>query len=88
MLSTDVGVDKLRTFPLPAITDCEKEILSDLVQSILDAKTETPKSRIAIDKIVYHLYGLTYDEVLVIDPTTPITRKEYESRNVKKSIDS
>lgn len=87
-IGNDVGVDKLRTFPLPAITDCEKEILSDLVQSILDAKTETPKSRIAIDKIVYHLYGLTYDEVLVIDPTTPITRKEYESRNVKKSIDS
>ena len=32
-----------------------------------------------IDHIVYHLYDLTYDEVLVVDPETPITREEYES---------
>ncbi|MDD2577498.1 MAG: TaqI-like C-terminal specificity domain-containing protein, partial [Bacteroidales bacterium] len=31
-----------------------------------------------IDCIVYKLYDLTYDEVLVIDPLTPITREEYE----------
>jgi hypothetical protein len=32
-----------------------------------------------IDRLVYQLYGLTYDEVLTIDPETPITREEYES---------
>ena len=31
-----------------------------------------------IDLLVYHLYGLTYDEVLIVDPATPITREEYE----------
>lgn len=31
-----------------------------------------------IDHLVYKLYDLTYDEVLVIDPLTPITREEYE----------
>lgn len=31
-----------------------------------------------IDLLVYHLYGLTYDEVLIVDPETPITREEYE----------
>ena len=31
-----------------------------------------------IDFFVYHLYGLTYDEVLVIDPMPPFTREEYE----------
>ena len=31
-----------------------------------------------IDRIVYHLYGLTYDDVLIIDPTPPFTREEYE----------
>ena len=31
-----------------------------------------------IDLHVYHLYGLTYDEVLIVDPETPITREEYE----------
>ena len=30
-----------------------------------------------IDLLVYHLYGLTYDEVLIVDPETPITREEY-----------
>ena len=30
-----------------------------------------------IDLKVYHLYGLTYDEVLTIDPNTPIRREEY-----------
>ena len=32
-----------------------------------------------IDHIVYHLYDLTYDEVLIIDPETPITHEEYAS---------
>jgi len=32
-----------------------------------------------IDHIVYHLYDLSYDEVLVIDPSTSITREEYNS---------
>ena len=32
-----------------------------------------------IDRRVYHLYGLTYDEVLTVDPNTPITKEEYES---------
>ena len=33
---------------------------------------------LAVDKLVYHLYGLTNGEVKVIAPNTPITRKEYE----------
>ena len=31
-----------------------------------------------IDRLVYHLYGLTYEEVLVIDPMPPFAREEYE----------
>ena len=31
-----------------------------------------------IDLKVYHLYGLTYDEVLTVDPNTSIKREEYE----------
>lgn len=30
-----------------------------------------------IDLKVYHLYGLTYDEVLTVDPNTPIKREDY-----------
>ena len=31
-----------------------------------------------LDCIIYQSYGLTYDEVLIVDPQTPITREEYE----------
>lgn len=34
-----------------------------------------------IDLRVYKLYGLTYDEVLIVDAETPITREEYELNN-------
>lgn len=33
-----------------------------------------------IDLLVYHLYGLTYDEVLIVDPEIPITKEEYEKQ--------
>ena len=34
-----------------------------------------------IDLFVYHLYDLTYDEILIVDPKTPITREEYDKTN-------
>jgi len=34
-----------------------------------------------IDLRVYKLYGLTYDEVLIVDPETPISREEYGNIN-------
>ena len=36
-----------------------------------------------IDRLVYQLYGLTYDEVLVVDPTPPFTREEYERETLE-----
>lgn len=56
--------------------------IENLVNSILSAKrlssdTDTTASESEIDLMVYHLYGLTYDEVLIVDPQTPITREEY-----------
>ena len=32
-----------------------------------------------IDFIVYRIYGLTYEDILIIDPETTITREEYEN---------
>jgi hypothetical protein len=31
-----------------------------------------------IDRLVYHLYGLNYDEVLIVDPTPSFSRQEFE----------
>ena len=39
-----------------------------------------------IDIIVYHLYCLTYDEVLVVDVDIPISREEYEAHIIESSF--
>jgi len=47
----------------------------------LSSERDTACIEIEIDHIVYHLYDLTYDEVLIVDPETPITREQYENFN-------
>ena len=32
-----------------------------------------------VDMILFNLYGLSYDEVLIVDPSTCITREEYDN---------
>lgn len=73
----------LEPFPIPEIPDDVADLLSKKVQTVLDAKSvditaETKTIENEINLLVYHLYGLTYDEVLIVDPETPITREEYE----------
>ena len=46
----------------------------EVCQQLSAQITETDQE---IDLKVYHLYGLTYDEVLTVDPNTPIRREEY-----------
>lgn len=59
----------------------EKKIIS-LVDCILSAKREDPQADTSveerkIDFLVYKLYDLTYDEIMIVDSQTPITREEY-----------
>lgn len=76
--------DFLLRVPVPlAETKIAKEI-ENYVNKIRFAKksninSDTSFEETQIDKLVYHLYGLTYDEVLIIDPETPITREKYDS---------
>ena len=76
-------VQDIKDFPLPVVTESQKQTIIELVDKILSAKKDNPQANTGeleneIDKHVYHLYGLTYDEVLIVDPETPITREEYE----------
>ena len=69
--------------PIPNATKEQQKSISNIVDIILAKKEEgstvnTAKLEQKIDLLVYHLYGLTYDEVLIVDPQTPITREEYE----------
>lgn len=52
------------------------------VENIVDQLLSNPQSDTLlkeIDKIVYSMYNLKFDEVLTIDPDTTITREEYEN---------
>ena len=76
-----VSMKMLKQIPIPN-NDNVNEITM-LVDQILTAKHANPSANISaleseIDQLVYQLYGLTYDEVLIVDPETPITREEYE----------
>lgn len=76
-------VQDIKDFPLPVVSEQQKQIIFELVDKILSTKKADPQADISaleneIDKQVYHLYGLTYDEVLIVDPNTPIPREEYE----------
>ena len=69
--------------PIPSITPSQQQPIIALVDKILAAKKADPRAdtgawEAEIDFLVYKLYGLSYDEVLVVDPGTGITREEYE----------
>ena len=68
--------------PIALNHESEYTFIEDLVNNILtlkESKADTLKLEQQIDLLVYHLYGLTYDEVLIVDPETPITREEYNN---------
>lgn len=77
-------VQDIKEFPIPNINDKYKERLEILVDEILRIKNSNKDSETyllenEIDFIVYKLYKLNYDEILIIDPETSITKEEYEA---------
>ena len=78
-----VPIGEVRKIPFPDSTLVQRNRLISIVDEIFSIRrtslnTDTLLQEQEIDRIVYHLYGLTYDEVLIVDPETPITREEYE----------
>lgn len=74
----------VKQFPIPLVKMENQISISHIVNEILkikqqDSLTDTTPLEFRIDKMVYHLYNLTYAEVLILDPETPITREEYEA---------
>ncbi len=73
----------IKLVTIPSATKKQQQLIIDLVDQILAAKKADPRAdtgawETEIDFLVYKLYGLSYDEVLVVDPETGITREEYE----------
>lgn len=78
---SEIQARSVGELPIKLISPEKQSIFIILVDKIIKAKKENIDSsneeRI-IDQYVYHLYGLSYDQILIIDPQTPITREEYE----------
>lgn len=77
--------EHLRNIPIPQTPQTSQQRVSALVDSILSAKqqnkdADTSLEEQEIDCLVYKLYGLSYDEVRIIDTETPITRDMYDGR--------
>lgn len=82
-------VQDIKGFPLPIASNEQIRSLGKVSKKVLTKKktnlsTDTSALENQIDFLVYHLYGLTYDEVLIVDPETPISREEYESYNIEQ----
>ena len=71
----------LEQIPIPSndnkdVADCALAIYN-AIESGEDVKELLDR----LDYLVYKLYGLSYNDILHIDPETPITREEYENFN-------
>lgn len=82
---TKMRTNQLARLPLiDSLLIDSKSYIGILVDEIINKKLLSLESNTTIleqqiDLLLYHLYGLTYDEVLIVDPQTPITREEYET---------
>ncbi len=79
--------EHIRKIPIPTASIQTQNTIADIVKRIIELKKINPNAGMKelenqIDFIVYKLYGLTYDEVLVVDKETKITREEYEKGNL------
>ena len=80
-LNLAIKAEYVKQIRIPSANEEQKIQMENLVNQVLVRKQnggDTSTLESEIDLLVYHLYGLTYDEVLIIDPETPITREEYE----------
>lgn len=82
-LNLAIKAEYVKQVRIPKATDEQQTQIEGLVNQVLERKnnnSDTTSLESEIDCLVYRLYGLTYDEVLIVDPETTITKKEYESK--------
>ena len=81
--NSNVNGYEVEAIPICNIPQDSAEKIESHVVNIMAAKQEdhsadTLNDENAIDSIIYHLYELSFDEVLIIDPDTPIRKADYE----------
>ena len=81
------GVRMKHTFfekcPVPEINNYSAfNNLVNIIISKKEQREDTAAEERQIDLLVYKLYGLSYDEVRVVDPQPPFSREEYEGEGI------
>jgi tRNA1(Val) A37 N6-methylase TrmN6 len=74
-------VEDIRNFPLPIFSNSVKIKITDVVEKIiLNKKNNIPSKQFEtqIDLMVYKIYQLSYDEVLIVEPEFEMSREDYE----------
>ena len=77
----DIGVIKLRMFPIPII-EKQKSRIEELVDTIITNKSdlkETKELEDHLDVLIYKLYELNYEDVLIIDEAFAMSEVEYNN---------
>ena len=74
-----IRVSQLAMIPIVNLSQGHAKTLCHYARQICKSPSELLENQ--IDFLVYHLYNLTYDEVLIVDPETPFSREQYESNN-------
>lgn len=78
-----ISMKILKAIPIPVVPLREETLISALVDKAIiysDNDFENYQEQInRINLIVNHLYGLSYQDLLIIDPETTITQEEYNS---------
>lgn len=88
-LNLAIKAEYLKQLRIPIPSAAILKQLESLVSKVLELKkvnieADTTSLEYQIDFLVYHLYDLTYDEVLIVAPETPISREEYEAYNIEQ----
>lgn len=68
--------EMINNLPIPSILNNYKEKIIQITRCISSTKRYDLNKE--LDYIIYKSYSLTYDEILIVDPQTTITREEYE----------
>jgi adenine-specific DNA-methyltransferase len=77
--------EHLRNLPIPTVSPSMQQPVIDLVDKILAAKAGDPKANTAtlehqVDRLVYRLYDLSWEEVKAIEPGIPMGEAEWEGK--------
>jgi len=84
--NTNVTTTEIQNIPIPRVSDQVVNRFSEIVNRILDLKREkkdTTSLENKIDKMVYRLYELTHEEVMVLDEEFEMKREEYEGLKIQ-----